>query len=71
MNMHMPVDLYLCHISLREVTHRFSLAPGKYVIVPSTFNPREQGDFIVRVFFEKEETAQDLDEQTEVDDSQV
>ena len=56
---------------LREVTHRFSLPPGKYVVVPSTFNPKEQGDFIVRVFSEKEQSAQNLDEQTEVDESQV
>jgi len=57
-------------INTREVTHRFSLPPGKYVIVPSTFNPKEQGDFVVRVFSEKEQTAQNLDEQTEVDESQ-
>lgn len=39
-------------INLREVCSRFSLAPGSYVIVPTTFEPNEEGDFIIRVFTE-------------------
>jgi len=57
-------------INTREVTHRFSLPPGKYVIMASTFNPNEQGDFIVRVFSEKEQDAQLLDEQTDVNEAE-
>ena len=40
-------------INLREVTCRFRLPPGTYIIIPSTFNPGEEGDFIFRIFSEK------------------
>ncbi|KAF9793842.1 hypothetical protein SFRURICE_007373 [Spodoptera frugiperda] len=36
-------------INLREVSARFKLDPGSYVIVPSTFDPDEEGEFLLRV----------------------
>jgi calpain len=39
-------------INLRECCSRFKLPTGKYVIVPSTFEPNEEGDFIIRIFTE-------------------
>jgi len=39
-------------INLREVSCRFKLPPGVYCIVPSTFEPNEEGEFILRVFSE-------------------
>ncbi|KAH9512849.1 hypothetical protein Btru_036752 [Bulinus truncatus] len=39
----------------REVTKRFSLSPGTYIIIPSTVRPGEEGEFILRVFTEKKE----------------
>jgi calpain len=39
-------------INLREVNCRFKLPPGVYCIVPSTFEPNEEGEFILRVFSE-------------------
>lgn len=35
-------------INLRELTARFKLKPGTYVVIPSTFNPNEEGDFCLR-----------------------
>uniref|UniRef100_A0A672NDC9 Calpain-3 n=1 Tax=Sinocyclocheilus grahami TaxID=75366 RepID=A0A672NDC9_SINGR len=35
------------YINLREVTQRFRLSPGEYVIVPSTYEPHQEGEFIL------------------------
>lgn len=40
-------------INMREVSTRVTLPPGVYCIVPSTFDPGEEGEFLVRVFSEK------------------
>lgn len=41
-------------INLREVSCRFKLPPGTYCVVPSTFDPNEEGEFLLRVFTEHE-----------------
>uniref|UniRef100_A0A3Q3KFM2 Calpain-3 n=1 Tax=Monopterus albus TaxID=43700 RepID=A0A3Q3KFM2_MONAL len=62
-NQHMQKDFFLytaskakckTYINLREVTERFRLPPGQYVIIPTTFEPHEEGEFILRVFSEKQ-----------------
>ncbi|XP_055625913.1 calpain-B-like isoform X2 [Toxorhynchites rutilus septentrionalis] len=40
------------YINLREVTCRFRLDPGTYVVIPSTFEPNLEGEFMIRVFSE-------------------
>lgn len=40
-------------INLREVTLRVKLPPGQYCVIPSTYLPGEEGDFLLRIFTEK------------------
>ncbi|XP_066260253.1 calpain-B-like isoform X4 [Euwallacea similis] len=65
-------------INLREVSCRFKLPPGTYCIVPSTFDPNEEGEFMLRVFSENQNNMEendqsigygDLDEKIEVEPS--
>ncbi|XP_037806995.1 calpain-A isoform X2 [Lucilia sericata] len=49
-------------INTREVTARFRLPPGHYLIVPSTFDPNEEGEFIIRVFSETQNNMEENDD---------
>ncbi|XP_014489405.1 PREDICTED: calpain-A-like isoform X3 [Dinoponera quadriceps] len=55
-------------INLREVTCRFKLPPGVYCIVPSTFDPNEEGEFLLRIFSENKNNMEENDEEVGVCD---
>ncbi|VDK23338.1 unnamed protein product [Anisakis simplex] len=37
-------------INLREVTARFRVTPGDYVIIPSTYEPNVEAQFLLRIY---------------------
>ena len=59
----LPVDKEFClknrikvkvgYTNKAEVVGRFQLSPGYYVIIPSTFGPNVDGEFLLRIFSEK------------------
>ncbi|EDO40193.1 predicted protein [Nematostella vectensis] len=52
-------------INSREVVGRYALPPGEYVVIPTTFNPNEEGNFVLRMYSEKAHKTCEVDEKTE------
>ncbi|XP_060048001.1 calpain-9 isoform X2 [Erinaceus europaeus] len=73
---HLNKDYFRYHVSqarsktfinLREVSDRFQLPPGEYILIPSTFEPHQEADFCLRIFSEKKVITQDMDRNVNID----
>ncbi|XP_053567152.1 calpain-9 [Bombina bombina] len=49
------------YINLREISQRFKLPPGEYMLVPTTFEPHQEADFCLRIFSENKAKIEELD----------
>lgn len=50
-------------INAREVVNKLELKKGRYLVVPSTYEPEKAGRFLIRVFTEKSSNAMFLDKE--------
>ncbi|XP_063793936.1 calpain-2 catalytic subunit-like [Pseudophryne corroboree] len=49
------------YVAKRDVTARYELPPGQYLIIPTTYMPHEESSFTLRVFTETENTLTEVD----------
>ncbi|XP_075179654.1 calpain-1 catalytic subunit-like [Anomaloglossus baeobatrachus] len=49
------------YIAKRDITGRYELTPGQYLIIPTTYMPQEESSFNVRVFTETHHTLKEID----------
>ncbi|XP_060712110.1 calpain-12 isoform X2 [Hemiscyllium ocellatum] len=47
------------YINSRSVARRLQLPPGEYVILPTTFNKNEEGEFFLRIFAKKNNVSRE------------
>lgn len=44
-------------VNTREISGRYKLPVGRYCVVPSTFEPNQEGDFLLRIYSLKQSSA--------------
>ncbi|XP_075692348.1 calpain-1 catalytic subunit-like [Rhinoderma darwinii] len=49
------------YIAKRDITGRYELPPGQYLIIPTTYMPQEESSFNLRVFTETQHTLKEID----------
>uniref|UniRef100_A0A182MKG2 Calpain catalytic domain-containing protein n=1 Tax=Anopheles culicifacies TaxID=139723 RepID=A0A182MKG2_9DIPT len=47
-----PLEVEANFKTMREIVARYTLPPGRYVIVPHTWKPHQEGEFLLRIFAE-------------------
>ncbi|KAM5163903.1 calpain-9 [Mantella aurantiaca] len=55
------------YINLREISERFMLPPGDYMIIPTAFEPHQEADFCLRIFSEKKSEIKEIEGDIDVD----
>ncbi|KAH1181094.1 calpain-12-like [Mauremys mutica] len=55
------------HVPMRDVTGRYRLPPGDYLIIPSTGYPMEESSFSLRIFTEKANKFLEIDDEIRAD----
>ncbi|XP_040260945.1 calpain-2 catalytic subunit-like [Bufo bufo] len=49
------------YMAKRDITGRYELTPGQYLIIPTTYMPQEESSFNLRVFTETQHTFKEMD----------
>ncbi|KAM6225851.1 calpain-3-like [Porphyrio hochstetteri] len=55
------------YINMREISERFRLPPSEYVVIPPTYEPHQEGEFILRVFSEKRSLSEEVENMIEAE----